>query len=265
MPERLNKPTIFVDLDGTLIWTWTPLITSASIAQVMGLPISIPPKRKEGYLKLAKVPYKNGKYILTCHRPNVGRFLRSLRTIGEVCLLTHAPREYAHAMNRAFHFGFTNAQIFTLPADYLNLYDRFGTSKEFSILVDDEGPGWCRRWRDQTSYERYDHRAESRHRQKCHCIGFRPGSHRDIAYPPFSGLKDDLFLLTTFRRGLVQRIAKVLLCSTKYSLAWGEKFRTYTDCLDDHAFAEVERLRKQNNARGKIERQLTHSGIRNSK
>ena len=204
------RPTIFVDLDGTLIWTWEPLITNAFMAQVFGLPISTPPKRKEGYLKLTKVPFEKGKYSLTCHRPNIRRFLRSLRAMGEVCLLTHAPRDYALRMNHAFAFGFADDHIFTFPADHQILVDRFCALHTFSVLIDDEGPGWSRRWLGRTNYVSYDHRADARHRSKCHCIGIKPDSRRDIAYPRFSGRKDDLFLRTAFRRSLIQRVARVL-------------------------------------------------------
>lgn len=203
-------PTIFVDLDGTLVWTWTPLITSSFMSQVFGLPISTPPKPKDGYLQLTRVPFENGKYSLTCRRPNIGRFLRSLRTLGNACLLTHATRDYAVRMNSAFSLGFADDQIFTISEDYQSLVDRFGTPQKLTILLDDEGPGWKLKWLGRPNYESYDHHADNRHRAKCHCIGIRPRSRRDIPYPRFNGLKDDLFLRTSFRRSILQRVVKAL-------------------------------------------------------
>jgi hypothetical protein len=203
-------PTIFVDLDGTLVWTWTPLITSAFMSQLFGSPISTPPKPKDGYLKLTKVPFEDGKYSLTCRRPNIGPFLRSLRTLGDVCLLTHAPRDYARRMNSAFLLGFADNQIFTVAEDYEALTKRFSTSRKLTVLLDDEGPGWKLKWAGRPNYEDYDHYADNRHRAKCHCLSIKPQSRRDIPYPRFYGRKDDLFLRTSFRRSILQRVRKIL-------------------------------------------------------
>ncbi|MBK9989883.1 MAG: hypothetical protein IPP19_03855 [Verrucomicrobia bacterium] len=204
------EPTIFVDLDGTLVWTWTPLITSSFMSQVFGLPISTPPKPKEGYRRMTKVPFEDGKYTLTCCRPNIRRFLRSLRTLAEVCLLTHASRDYALHMNVAFKLGFVDSQIFTVKDDYHVLIARESSQRQLTVLVDDEGPGWSQRWQGRTNYVSYDHRADARHRSKCHCIGIKPGSRRDIPYPRFNGWRDDLFLRASLRRFIVQRVDKVL-------------------------------------------------------
>lgn len=204
------KPSIFIDLDVTLIWTWAPLITSAFMSQLIGIPISTPPKPKDGYRKLTRVPFENGKYSLACCRPNIGRFIRSLRVMVEVCLLTHVSRDYALRMNRAFAFGFTDDRIFTFPADHQTLVDRFCAPHTFTVLIDDEAPSWCRRWLGRTNYESYDDRADARHREKCLCIGVEPRSRRDIAYPRFSGRKDDIFLRTAFRRSLIRRVARTL-------------------------------------------------------
>lgn len=207
------EPTIFVDLDGTLIWTWTPLITSVFMSVAVGLPISVPPTKRDGYLKLTKVPFENSKFSLTCRRPKVRQFLRSLRALGEVCLITHAPRDYAVRMNRSFSFGFTDDQIFTIPADHQKLCECFCSPQKLTVLIDDEGPGWNRRWKGRTNHKSYDHRADARHRTKCHYIGVSPNSRRDIAYPEFSGRKDDLFLNANLRRSIVCRVAAALRVS----------------------------------------------------
>lgn len=203
-------PTIFIDLDGTLVWTWEPLIINDFMSKVFGLPICKPPKPKDGFLRITQVLFEDGMYSLTSRRPNITRFLRSLRALGDVCLLTHAPRDYALTMNRAFALGFADDQIFTIPADVQTLIDRFALPQKLTLLIDDEGPGRNLNWRRPWSYEGYDHRADNRHREKCLCLGITPRSRRDIPYPKFAGRKDDPFLRTALRRSIVQRVAKAI-------------------------------------------------------
>jgi hypothetical protein len=205
------RPTIFVDLDGTLVWTWEPLITNAFMSQLFGYPISTPPKKKAGYRRLMKVPVGDtGKYTLTCCRPNIRRFLRTLRSMGDLCMLTHASRDYALAMNRALKLGFPEENIFTYPADRQILSDNFRARQRMTVLLDDEGPGRYRRWRGKQDWRGYDRHAEMRHQEKCHCVGIEERSRRDIPYPWFAGRKEDIFCITKLRSSIVSRVAKVL-------------------------------------------------------
>jgi len=205
------RPTIFVDLDGTLIWTWEPLITNAFMSQLFGLPISTPPKSNAGFRRLMKVPVGDaGKYTLTCCRPNIRRFLKSLRLLGDVCMLTHASRDYALAMNRAFELGFTDENIFTYRSDRQILIDKFRARRRLTVLLDDEGPGRYRHWRGTQNWRGYDRHAEMRHQEKCHCVGIKERSHRDIRYPWFDGTISDVFTNTKIRCSIVSRVAKVL-------------------------------------------------------
>jgi hypothetical protein len=207
---QVVKPVIFVDLDGTLVSTWTPLITSSFMSQLFGLPICTPPRPKDGHLPHRKVSFPNGQYSLTCCRPYIRKFLRSLRAIGKVCMLTHASRDYAQRMNDAFNLGFREPEIFTISDDFENLSIRESIRRQLVVLIDDEGPGWRRRWLRRPIYGWYDHHAESRHRAKCHCLGITAGSRRDIPFPRFYGHNDDVFSSQSLRRSIVRRINSVL-------------------------------------------------------
>jgi CRISPR/Cas system-associated protein endoribonuclease Cas2 len=96
---------IWVDLDNTLVWTWQPLIPTPQIAALFGLPIDTPPTGRAHY-KLRRVIIGDG-YALSCARKHALPFLRALRGLGEVRMLTLATRQYAEAMSSAFGLGFT--------------------------------------------------------------------------------------------------------------------------------------------------------------
>jgi hypothetical protein len=188
MPPTPAKSSIFVDLDGTLIWAWSPLITSELLARIFNTSIDTPPTTKGGYRRLTKVPIGK-QYALACSRPNVRPFLAALRRIGDVHMLTHAKRNYALAMNRAFKLGFTKDQIFSVTDNVLP------KAKPPVVLLDDESQG---------AY--YDRHACNRHFEKCRCLGIELESSWDIAVPPFGGMRNDQFAEQRYWRRFIKHV-----------------------------------------------------------
>lgn len=184
-----SKSSIWVDLDGTLIWAWSPLITSEFMARVFNAQIDTPPTVKAGYRRFTKVPIGK-KYALACSRPNIRPFLDALRRIGEVRMLTHAKIDYALAMNRVFKLGFTKDQMFSVTDNILP------TAQPPVVLIDDESQG---------TY--YDRHANNRHFDKCRCLGIEFESSWDIAVPPFGGMRNDQFSQQRYWRRFVKFIA----------------------------------------------------------
>jgi len=181
------KHTVYVDMDGTLIWAWTPVIATAFMAKVFGALTDTPPTMVGGYRRLTKVPIGKS-YALACSRPAIRPFLAALRRIGDVRMITHADRNYALAMNRAFALGFTRDRIFAV-GDKMILKPQPTT-----ILLDDESTG---------AFAGFD--AFKRHGEKCRLLGIEVGSSWDISVPPFSGFRNDLFSKPKFWRALIQR------------------------------------------------------------
>jgi TFIIF-interacting CTD phosphatase-like protein len=90
---------IFIDLDETLIHT-------------LSLEYLYDPNYKNE-LPTVTINFPGDKYdYKASRRPNALKFLKALRKIGPVYMLTRAVHEYAVAMNQAFKFGFTENQIF---------------------------------------------------------------------------------------------------------------------------------------------------------
>jgi uncharacterized protein (DUF2384 family) len=188
MKTKRDKAAIFVDLDGTLVWTWTPLITTAFMSAVFGLPLSTPPKPEDGYRKLVKVPIRD-QYSLTCRRPKIGLFLRDLRAVAEVRLLTHANRDYALAMNQAFRLGFAEGQIFSKVRGHQGL----DLPKGNYVLIDDE------------AVASYYSGGWTRHREKCRALNLEVNSSRVVAVTPFAGRQDDPFVRPAVPRAILYR------------------------------------------------------------
>jgi hypothetical protein len=186
------KHTVYVDLDGTLIWAWSPVIATAFMAKVFGALTDTPPTMVGGYRRLTKVPIGKS-YALACSRPAIRPFLAALRRFGDVRMITHADRNYALAMNRAFALGFTRDRIFAV-GDKMILKPQPTT-----ILLDDESKG---------AFAGFD--TFKRHSEKCRLLGIEVGSSWDIPVPPFSGFRNDPFSKPKFRRALVQRACLAL-------------------------------------------------------
>jgi len=93
------KNIIFVDLDETLIHTFTPFWgeTPTKDAETILLP---GPKGKD-------------EEYQTALRQGALHFLQILRNLGDVYILTAATKDYANAMNRHFGLGFTENQIYS--------------------------------------------------------------------------------------------------------------------------------------------------------
>ena len=89
------KNVIFVDLDETLIHTFMQYEGEGVTGDAV--PVKVPGD---------KIPYQ------TSLRQGALEFLRRLREVGEVRMLTAATTDYANAMNRKFGFGFTGMQIY---------------------------------------------------------------------------------------------------------------------------------------------------------
>lgn len=104
---------IWCDLDNTLIWTWDPLITSPLLSVAFNLPIENKPPSGKGRRRLTKIEVPNLGSGYACARPSANAFLRELRRIDRVMLLTNALRSYAAAMNTAFAFGFSDVEMVT--------------------------------------------------------------------------------------------------------------------------------------------------------
>ena len=102
---------IWCDLDNTLIWTWTPLITSPLLSVLYGLPMELKPPSGRGRRRLRRIVVPGLGTGRVCARKSAGPFLAALRELSEVRMMTAAKRVYAEAMNDAFAFGFTSAQI----------------------------------------------------------------------------------------------------------------------------------------------------------
>ena len=84
-----------------------------------------------------------------------------------------------------------------------------------TVLLDDEGPGQYHRWRGTQAWSSYDRHAETRHQEKCQCVGIEERSRRDIPYPRFYGTTSDAFCDTQLRRSIVSRLTKVLRARQK--------------------------------------------------
>lgn len=102
---------IWCALDNTLIWTWTPLITSPLMSTVFGLPMDVAPPAGPSRRRLKRVAVPGLGVGHACARKNVRLFLAALRKLAEVRMLTASQRKYAEAMNDAFVLGFTVDQI----------------------------------------------------------------------------------------------------------------------------------------------------------
>lgn len=89
------KNVIFVDLDETLIHTFSPF--EGEEVSEDAVPVKVPGD---------KFNYK------TSLRQGSLEFLQRLRVVGEVRMLTAATTDYANAMNRKFGLGFTAMQIY---------------------------------------------------------------------------------------------------------------------------------------------------------
>ncbi|MFT3783545.1 MAG: hypothetical protein QM790_16145 [Nibricoccus sp.] len=184
--------TIYVDLDGTLIWTWSPMITTKFMSMVFNEPIETPPTVKDGYRRLKKVPIGK-QYALASCRPNIQRFLATLRRIGDVRMITHAERDYARAMNRVFKLGFSESNI------VVALGGPLPTPESCAVLLDDESGS------PASNYE-----AQRRHAEKCRLLGILAGSSKDIPVPAFAGLRNDPFCRPRYWRRLVRKLSRAI-------------------------------------------------------
>ena len=95
---------IWTDLDHTLIWSWSPLITTPEMSALFNLRISTPPTDPL-HRKLTRVIIGDA-FTLSCARKCALPLLRELRGLGEVRMLTLATRQYAEVMNGTFGLGF---------------------------------------------------------------------------------------------------------------------------------------------------------------
>lgn len=100
---------IWIDLDETLVHSWSPLVVSELMAMECGVPVSQPPKRGERRYRYLKA--SDGEITIARVRPCATLLLAQLRSLGQVRLLTRATRGYSLQMVSAFNLGFSPAEV----------------------------------------------------------------------------------------------------------------------------------------------------------
>lgn len=187
---------IWCDLDNTLIWTWEPLISTPLLSLVYKMPLEEKPARGKGRRNCVRIDVPGFGTGYACCRKSSHQFLRELRRVAPVRMLTSAARAYAEAMNAKFGFGFTT--------DHIVSREDFGHSgpkgiDPSAVLI------------DNSDYLSGDHRHLASRQRKIAYLGIKPD--RVLEVPYFEGATNDPF--DRDWRGTVAEVRRLVHTATR--------------------------------------------------